>query len=375
MGSQIALANVAVDAHTPKSYDWSVTLEHSLNRNLVAEVFYSGSHSGGILLGGGQQGANQFGYDLNHYQGDLVQHINCNAASNDCTGVDTGLNTSFGAIGLAYNVARANYNGVVAALKGRLGAHTFVTASYTRSISKDDETIFAPDFNQNRFYGNSPYDYPNRFSLGANYDFPGIDESNAFAKRVTGGWNLAGVVTLQSGPPVVITTANPFDAQLVNPALPPSATNLAYRPDSGDYDANGYNYDFPNVDPHYHIHTSRASYKNGVFPSCTSDPTKLSNFNNCGPFTLPAFGQQGNETVNDQFRNPGYADTDLTVKKTTGLIEGISLELFGEAINAFNRVNLGGIDANGPDGNFSKSTGLATSTTARYLLVGATARF
>ncbi len=369
VGSEIAVANVAVDAHTPKSYNWSATLEHALNQHLVAEVFYSGSHSGGILMGGGGQGANQFGYDLNHYQGDLTQHINC-ASSGRCTGTYTGLNTSFGAIALAYNVARANYEGFVAALKGRLGDHTFVTASYTRSISKDDESIFAPDFDQNRFYGNSPYDIPNRFSLGANYDFPGIDLSNAFVKRLTGGWNLGGVVTLQSGAPVVITTGNPFDAQLVNPALTATVSNLAYRPDSGDFDANGYNYDFPNVDPRYRIHTSRAAYKAGVFPSCIA--TTGSNLNNCGPFTFPAFGQQGNETVNAQFRNPGYADTDLTLKKNTSIIEGVNLELFVEGINAFNRVNLSGIDANGADSTFGRVT---ANGQVRYLLIGATARF
>ena len=372
VGSQVAVGNVAVDARTPKSYDWSVTLEHAVNRKLVAEVFYSGSHSGGILMGGGSQGANQFGYDLNHYQGDLIQHITCNTTggNNDCTGTYTGLNTSFGSIALAYNVARANYSGFVAALKGRLGAHTFVVASYTHSISKDDESIFAPDFDQNRFYGNSPYDIPNRFSLGANYDFPGIDQSNSLMKRLTGGWNLGGTVTLQSGTPILLTTGNPFDAQLINTALPATASNLEFKPDSGDFDANNYNYDFPNVDPHYHIHTSRAAYKAGVFPQCTA--TTGSNFNNCGPFTFPAFGQQGNETVNDQFRNPGYADTDLTLKKTTGVIEGVSLELFVEGINAFNRVNLNGIDENGPDGTFGQSTG---NGQVRYLLVGATARF
>lgn len=369
VGSQVNISNVAVNVKTPITYVWSVTVEHPLTRDLVASAYYVGSHSNNVLMGGGDQAANQFGYDLNRYAGDLIQHAKCDS-SGRCKGVTTRLNTSFGAINYAYNVARANYSGLVLAIKGRVAQRAFITASYTRSASKDDESIFAPGFNQNRFYGNSPYDYPNRFSLAGSYDLAGLHDGHGWLGRATGGWQLAGTVTLQSGSPIFVNTGAPFDAQLINPALPPSASNLKYRPDSGDFDANGYNYDLPNVDPHAHIKTSRSAYMSGVFPNCVA--TNGSNFNGCGPFSFPTFGGQGNEAVNAQFRNPGFAETDATLKKTTTIKGDFNLELRLDAFNAFNRVNLNGIDGNAYDGNWGKST---STHTARYLQVGATLRF
>lgn len=59
----------------------------------------------------------------------------------------------------------------------------------------------------------------------------------------------------------------------------------------------------------------------------------------------------------NQFQNPGFAQTDLTIKKATLITEGIALELRLDMINAFNRVNLQGVDSNANDGtNFGTVT-------------------
>ena len=51
--------------------------------------------------------------------------------------------------------------------------------------------------------------------------------------------------------------------------------------------------------PQLSLSHDRRSYINGVFPHCSG-----TNLDSCGPFTLPAVGQEGNERVN-LFRNPG----------------------------------------------------------------------
>lgn len=378
-GSQINVGSVDVNAHSPTTYDWSASLQHAVTRDLVAGAAYVGSHTGGILLAGENQGANQFGYDVNDYPGDLTHHTTCALTTNpdgtqsdQCAGVQTRLNTSFGAINYAYNTARANYNGLILYVRGRFTKRAFVVASYTRSVTKDDATYYFPtaDFNQDRFYGNSPFDFPNRFSGGWDYELPGIGDDSGLIGRLTNGWSLAGTVTLQSGGPLTIFTGAPYDVQRINPALPASASNLEFKPDSGDFSADGYNYAFPNVNKHFHIPNTRQAYKNGVFPTCVA--TKGSNLNNCGPFSLPTFGQQGDEQINDQFRNPGFAQTDATLSKTTHILEGLDLKLRLDAFNAFNQVNFYGLDANAQDGTFGQTN---STHTPRYLQVGATLNF
>ena len=88
-------------------------------------------------------------------------------------------------------------------------------------------------------------------------------------------------------------------------------------------------------------------------------------------FTLPAFGSKGNETPN-RFRNPGYADTDLTLKKTTHITERINLELRLDTFNLFNRVNLMAVDPNLQDTTFGQSS---STYAARNMLLGGRLNF
>ncbi len=375
-GAQIAVGSVDVNAHSPTAYNWSAGIQHSLTRGLVASASYVGSHADNIFLAGLNQGANQFGYDVNAFPGDLVANTKCNATvnpgtgavSDSCSSFRTRLNTSFGTINYAYNTARSNYYAFIFGVRGRFGRSGFLTASYTRSSSKDDASLYAPtaSFDQNRFYGNSPYDVPNRFSFGGSYITPGLHSGDGLVGRATGGWTLAGTVTLQSGNPLFISTNAPYQVRRINPLAPVSPTNLQYLPNSGDFSGSGYNYDLPNVDPKAHISNSRSTYKSGVFPGCSSFAST------CSVFTTPSFGQLGNEQNNAQFRNPAFAQTDATLKKTTKIKERFNLDLRLDAFNLFNQVNFNGFDANLRDGNF----GRATSThTARYLQVGGTINF
>ncbi len=382
VGSEISIGAVDVNVHSPTSYNWSAGIQRSLTRNVVASASYVGSHTGGILLAGLNQGANQFGYDVNAFPGDLIAHTSCAASvdpvtgqvTDNCTAFRTRLNTSFGTINYAYNTARANYYAFIFGVRGRFGHNAFLTASYTRSSAKDDATYYAPTatFDQNRFYGNSSYDFPNRFSFGGSYQVPGIHSGNGFAGRLTGGWALGGTITLQSGPPLFLHTNASYQVERINPLLPVSPSNLRYLPGSGDFSGSGYNYDLPDVNPKASISHSRRAYRNGVFPGCTNLAAT------CGDFTTPAFGQLGNERVTDQFRGPGFAQTDASLKKTTKIFERLDLDLRLDAFNLFNQVNfsdpngIGILDSNFQDANFGQA--YATHT-ARYLQIGATLTF
>jgi hypothetical protein len=366
VGSNISVGGVDVHIGSPYTLNWSATVERQITNGMAASFGYIGSHSGNLIVGGGNTGATSYGVDVNVFPGDLLQHLQCTetATANSCTGVQTRLNTSFGSITYATNDARSNYEAFFAAVKGRFARRGFLTASYTRSESKDDWQGYPGVYPYDRYYGPSPWNAPNRFSLGWSYEIPGASNGNGFVRRVSNGWVLSGATILQSGNPFTVYTGASFHGQLVDPAGPVTAANVQLAPDSGDFNADGDNFDYPNVS-NYHQLNNRTAFKsgNGIFAHCAGG-----NLYNCGPFSLPAPGTEGNEKTN-QFQNPGFAQTDLAAKKVTAINERFSFEFRADFINGFNRVNLNGVDANAQDGTNFGTTG--STLTPRNIILGA----
>ncbi len=359
-GSQISVGGVDPHLGSPRTLNWSATLERSLTPKLVTYVSYLGSHSSNLLINGvGNQNA-PAGIDVNVFQGDLVQHPDCNGAGTECTGIQTRLNHSFGSIQYAQNrldPARQNYYALVFAISGRLARRGFITGSYTRSSSNDDWLNYPAEYPTNQFYGPSYEDTPNRLSLGIGYELPGMNHGNGLVKRVTSGWTVSDITILQSGYPFTVITTAPYNATAVN------GVPNGYEPNSGDFNADGDNMDYPDVSSYKTSH-ARKNYINGLFPlNCANGL-----LDGCGPFTYPQFGTEGTEKMN-QFRNPGFAETDFALKKNTQITEGVSLELRGDFFNIFNRVNLNGVDNNAADlTTFGTST---SSNVPRNMQLGA----
>jgi hypothetical protein len=369
VGSQISVGGV--DAHLKSTFtiNYSLAVDRQITPNFVVSLGYVGSHSGNLIAGGGNTGATSYGNDVNAYAGDLVEHINCTETSttNTCKGRQTRLNTSFGNINYAFNSAVGNYNGLIASARGRFARRGFLTASYTHGHSLDDWQNYPVAYPTNQFYANSPYDVRDRFSIGVSYELPGEQLSNPIGRRVLGGWTLSGLSVLQSGTPFTVYTGAAFTAELINTALPATPDNLAFAPGSGDFNTDGNNNDYPNATSYKQSH-KRSDYHSGrgVLAACPGGVLP------CGNFTLPAISTEGNEMPN-QFRNPGYADVDFTLKKVTSITERLKLELRFDTFNLFNRVNYaasgtpGGVDTNIQDGTFAQSTG---TNPARSMLLG-----
>ena len=354
-GAQIGVGGVDGNLKSPYTNTWSATLQRSITPSMVASIGYVGQHSGNLQYGGGSSFGNSFAGDINVYEGDLLQHLTCNSdpsnpgTSPSCQGVQTRLNSSFGAISYTYNGPWSNYSALIVATNGRFAKRGFFTASYTRSVSKDNSGAlpsgnYPMEYPLSRFYGPSSWDVPNRFSLGWGYQLPGMKDGHGLLGRVTSGWEISSVAILQSGLPFTVVTGAPFDV------TKDSGGNVIFKPDSGDFNADGDNTDLPNVSS-YHISTSRKTYRQGIFNHCAGG-----NLYNCAPFSFPQLGQEGNETING-FRNPGFAQVDATFKKATNISEHVKLNLSIDFFNVLNRVNLQGVDANAQDGSaFGTST-------------------
>ena len=375
VGAQIGISGVDSKLSSPYTINFSVAVDRQITPGFVASLGYVGSHSGSLISGGGNTGATSYGNDVNAFAGDLIQHIRCATSvdpvtgkqSSSCTGVQTRLNTSFGNINYAFNNAVANYDGLIASGRGRFARRGFLTASYTYAHSLDDWQNYPIGYPTNQFYASSPYDVRHRVSIGASYELPGARLGNRLERTALGGWTLAGTGILQSGTPFTVFSGAAFSAQLINPNGPATPDNLQYAPGSGDFNADGNNNDYPSVTGYTQSH-KRGDYRlgRGVFASCAGGVLP------CGNFTLPTFGTLGNEAPN-QFRNPGYADFDMTLKKVTPITERLNLELRLDTFNVANRVNYGGVDTNLQDGGFGQSSGTANS--ARNMLLGARLNF
>jgi hypothetical protein len=355
-GSQIGVSGNDLNLSAPITLNWSAQIERQLTSSMTASFGYTGTHSDNLLIVGGNTGDTSYTVDLNLAPGDLVQHPVFNSSGVwTGSGAQTRLNTSFGSIGYEFNGARQNYYALIAAVKGRFGRHGFLTGSYTHSSSKDNSANYPEgyvggggvNYNVGQWYSPSTWDVPNRLSLGWSYEIPGATTKGGFLNRVTSGFTLAGLTVLQSGTPFFVSNSNPLalidttgvTVTSTNYQSELSAGHFAFASNSGNYPADGDNFNIPDVVSYHQKHDRKSYQYTGIVDSGVITHSQ---------FAQPAFnpaGTEGNEKLG-MFRNPGYADTDLTVKKATAISERLSFELRLDIFNLFNRVNLNGVDTN-----------------------------
>jgi hypothetical protein len=115
----------------------------------------------------------------------------------------------------------------------------------------------------------------------------------------------------------------------------------------GDYNADGNNYDVPNV-PAFGRHLAgkkKKDYLNGLFVASA--------------FPAPALGAEGNLGRNT-YDQPGYNNMDFTFEKFFTfpffMGEKMKLEAKGEVFDLFNRANLHGVNSDMSGGLFGHST-------------------
>jgi hypothetical protein len=219
-------------------------------------------------------------------------------------------NPAFSDITLLESRARSRYHALVTSVERRFNDGVSLLASYTLSLSKDDASGFFssagdPNFPQDSRhpeaeYGRSNFDVRHRLSVGFVYELPFAQDGSVWRRD----WQLAGILTLQSG--------RPFTAAVL-PDIDISNTGRATL-------GFGFN-DRPNL----------------VGDPDIADPSADQWFNTAA-FVMPAFGTFGNAGRNI-LEGPGYANVNLGVIKHVPLGARARLQLRAEAFNLLNRVN------------------------------------
>ena len=234
VGYQFTISATDPNLKPPVTYIYTIGVQRQLGRHFVVRSNYAGSQSRDLLEGG--------------------------------------VNTI------------SSYNAFIATVNGRFGGSGF-QASYTRSSVTDYGLQYPDSTNVAQYEGPANFNVPNRFSMKERLDLPRLQKWNPVLRYSLGGWMLSGTVILQSGFPFTVLTTAAF-----NPTVDANGNVTGLKTGSGDYNADGYNYDFPNVPASgYYQGSSRHDYLTGLFPASA--------------FTAPALGTEGNEKRN-QFHGP-----------------------------------------------------------------------
>ena len=294
----------------PTVQQWNLTLEQDLGHSLGMRLSYSGSHGSNL----------EAMVDLNQVQPNTVGYA---VAQNNRPYPDWSIIQS------VTNLTESNYNSGTVEVSRHSGKGITFDASYTWTRDLSDAggatpnafavaggTYLTTRFHPGQDYGNVIYDREHRFLATWLYDLPfGRGQrwmsSGGAVNGIVGGWELAGVTVLQSGP-----FLTPYQ-QSVDPANTNILTTVGQaRPDQQQ-----------GVSVYASQRTTAQWLNPAAFPYMNlqnPDGTGIGRFGNA-----PVGGVVG----------PGTANFSLSLLKSVALREKSKLQLSVEAANVFNHRN------------------------------------
>ena len=224
------------------------------------------------------------------------------------------------------NISNSTYNSFQATVERKAADVTFL-AAYTFSKALDNASAFGDWVNFSNYglsKGLSTTDVTHNFVASYNWAIPFDRAFRGAPKRLTQGWNLAGISRFSTGFPISISQSH-GDVSLVGDGY------WAYQPD---------------VVGQVVTQNPRNGGPNGPNTYFLPDA-----------FASAALGSFG--TANRRFfHGPGIINTDLSMSKRIPITESMAIEIRGEFFNIFNHAQF-----NNPSGDFSSSLfGVVTST-------------
>jgi hypothetical protein len=314
VGTRTSVGGIDPNLHAPIVQSWALGLQQAMN-GFVFEMDYLGTASRQLYLQ----------TDVNRFAGDMI--INHGSSER--------LNPSFGTVLFGRNagIGNANVGAFGISRSFARGWTSHVTYTFGKSLdylsSNDNgvgggEAVFDAQHPE-RQYARSDYDSRHRLSADAVWNIPGIKDGR-WLHAVTSGFTVSPIVILQSGQPFTVYTSAVYP--------------------SGDYNADGYGYDMPNVPTFGRtVSVSRSAYLKGLFPASA--------------FPVPTPGQEG-DLGRNTYSGPGCASANVALQRAFPLKflgDSGKFELRGEFLNAFSRVNLTQPVSDLSNTNFGESTG------------------
>ena len=340
--NQVGLVAFSSEDHNLRSayiYQYSLGIQRQLGNAFSLEVDYQGStgHKLGLFI------------DQNQPK---VTVNDPTKRGNQSPNFQVFPNSFFGSIGTGVGIGNSSYNGAVATARyqGRHGI--YFEGSYTFGKSIDDGSSFfgstgeraglADSNNLAAERGPSSFDIRHRAVFTFVDDLPVgpghrlLGWKNGVNRQLFGGWQISGIVTIQSGTPFTVFNS------------------------SADFSGFNQFNDRPDVVGTGALHQDNSN------PDAAFDKTYFSNLT-----ATPNPGRLGNSGRN-QYYGPGLQNWNFAVAKVFPLgTERVHLRFRADFFNLFNHTNFANPVSNQSSGNFGKITATVGSATATA--VGTTA--
>lgn len=313
VGTRTSVGGIDPNLKPPMVHSWALGLQRVIG-SFVIEMDYLGTASRQLYLQ----------TNVNRSAGDYLDNGRFDYLNSSFGTVTYGRNGGIGNSHVgAFGISKSFSRGLTTHVTYTWGKSMDYTSSNDNGVGGGQNVFDAQ--HPERQYARSDYDTRHRLSADAVWHVPGAKDG--WMKTLTNGFTLSPVIILQSGHPFSVYTSANYTA-------------------GGDYNADGYNYDMPNV-PSFGrtLNVDRSDYLKGVFAASA--------------FGKPAAGTEGNLGRN-VYQGPGFASVNLAVQRAFPLPflgEEGKLELRGEFMNAFNRVNLTQPTGDLANTTFGMSTG------------------
>jgi outer membrane receptor protein involved in Fe transport len=332
-----------VDPHlrTPYVYQYNVSIQRELVRNLALEVSYIGSSS--------------------HKLTSLTQ------GNPDILGTKTRLfNTqpgvpanTFSYLDTFRNVGSANYNSLATGLSKRLSdvrilGNLSFQLSYTYGHSIDNVSGFrsrnseVPYYNSDQFKGSSDFDLTHFVALSGSWEVPFAKAWSSGPRRLTKGWTLQPILTYRSGATLDVFAG--LNRRIGSPG--PSG--------AGDADLVRANLASPITffNPGTYQTASNGSAGNFYFdPAAFERASLVALYNNNAAVTDPALRTYGSLGRNS-FRGPTRANANVSLRKETFLhAERVRMDIQADFFNLPNNVQFNNPSTNITGGTFGQVSG------------------
>ena len=344
-----------VDPHlrTPYIYQYNLSVQRELARNLTLEASYIGSDSHKLT---GLVDGNPF------ILGTKTRLFNAQPGvpSNAFSYMDT-----------FKNVGSANYNSLAVGISQRLTDLKYVglmqyQISYTYGHSIDNESGFrsrdsrVPAYNWNLFRASSDFDLTHYVAISGTWELPFAKAWNNGPKLLTRGWTLFPIVTYRSGQPLDVLAGLSRSRTAVGPSGvgDPNLVRANLIKDMTFYNPDG-------------TQTINGKTGNFFFDPTSFERASLNALQASGAAaTNPALRTYGTLGRN-AFRGPDRADFDMALAKELFLYkEQVKLELRGECFNCLNHTQWGN-----PSTSIASATFGQISTTADPRIMQLAAKF
>jgi len=332
-----------VDPHlrTPYTWQYNLTIQREMARNLALQLGYIGSQSRKLTT--------------------LVDNNAFDPATlattphrffNEIGTVDDG---RYSFLDTFENAVNANYSAFETKLTKRNSSTRFFgttafTLSYTWAHSIDNSSGFRnrnsqiPFFDRNAFRGSSDFDVRQRIAFSGGWDLPFDHAWSRGPKRITQGWSLYPIVSWYTGFPLDVLS------QLSSRRTQPGPSGAG---DAGIVNA---------------AITGPIVYSDPSIPT----PGQLGNiYFSKSLFTLTTLaGCKCYGSGRGILRGPDRVNSDMAFAKKTAVTEHTAVELRAEFFNLFNHTEF-----DNPDVNFSSPTFGQITSTASGRIIQFAARF